>query len=115
MTTMSNFRKILYKIIRRDEHIMKNILELLYNSNFDWGEGLHDPESVFVRTARIRNETFDLLMESLTEKQKNWFDIYSEAEAENEDRIAFDQFCCAFHLGAQLMLEMVQGREKLLK
>lgn len=95
---------------------MKSIMELLYNElPGDWRSVTHKSDSEFVRTARIKSENLDMLMESLTEEQKEWFEGYSQADTKIEGMIHYDDFCYAFHFGAQLMAEMIRGKEKLLK
>ena len=91
---------------------MKNVLELFYDQ--PTGE-IHSQDSHFVRTARIKNENWEMLRESLTAEQKALLEAYFDADAKIEDMIGFNQFRYAFHLGAQLMAEMTKGREELLK
>lgn len=93
---------------------MKSILELFYQQPTSWRENLHEPDSIFVKTARIKSENLDLLLKDLTDNQKQWFDAYCDADGKIEEMIHFDQFSYAFHLGAQLMLEMIQGKQELL-
>lgn len=93
---------------------MKNILELFYESPIGWRDSLHGQDSTFVKTARIKCDALDRLMDSLTDNQKEWFETYSGADTKIEGMIHFDQFSYAFHLGAQLMLELVRGKEELL-
>lgn len=95
---------------------MKNIMELLYSEELNgWRSGTHAPDSEFVRTARIKSENLELLMSGLDASQKDWFDAYSEADGRIESMMHYDNFCYAFHLGAQLMAELIRGKEELLE
>lgn len=90
---------------------MKNILELFY----DQPSGIHEQDSPFVRTARIKNENMELLEATMTGEQKELLDAYFDADSKIEDMIQFNRFRYAFHLGAQLMAELMEGKEELLK
>ncbi len=94
---------------------MKNVLELLYDASVNWGGGMHPQDSPFVKTARIANQNMELLQESLSEEQKEWLDAYFDADTILQGMINADQFRYAFHLGAQLMAEIIAGKEELLK
>lgn len=95
---------------------MKDFMELLYNEQLgSWRSGTHAPNSEYVRTARIKSENLEMLMDSLDFSQKEWFEGYSQAEGKIESMIHYDSFCYAFHLGAQLMAELNRGKEELLK
>ncbi len=94
---------------------MKSIMELLYNEPLNgWRSGTHAPDSEFVRTARIKSENLDMLMDSLNDSQKEWFEGYSQADGKIESMTHYSDFCYAFHLGAQLMAELIRGKEELL-
>lgn len=93
---------------------MKNILKLFYDCPNDWREKNRTSDFRFAKTARIKNENLELLMDSFSDKQKEWFERYCQADTEIEDMIHFDQFCYAFHLGAQLMAELIRGEDELL-
>ena len=90
---------------------MKNILELFY----DDPSHIHEPDSPFVRTARIKHENMEMLNESMTDAQKELLEAYFDADTKIEGMIHFDRFRYAFHLGAQLMAELLEGKEELLK
>lgn len=92
---------------------MKNIVELLYNQLNGW-ERVHDENSPFVKIARIKNENLEMLNASMTEEQKDLLEAYFDADTKIEEMINLERFTYAFHLGAQLMAEMMQGREQLL-
>lgn len=78
---------------------MENILELLY----DLPSGkIHGQDSPFVRAARVKKEKMEQL------------EAYSDADGKIEGMIHFDRFRFAFHLGAQLMAELIEGREEVL-
>lgn len=91
---------------------MENILELLYDT--PCGK-THGQDSPFVRTARIKNENMEMLGATLTAEQKQLLDAYFDADTRIESMIQFDRFRYAFHLGAQLMAEIIEGKEELLK
>lgn len=91
---------------------MEHILEMFY----DLPSGrIHAPESAFIKAAKIKNEKLEVLHASMTAEQKQWLEAYFDADMEIENCINFDRFCFAFHLGAQLMAEMLRGKETLFK
>lgn len=90
---------------------MENILELLYDLS---GGKTYGPDSPFVRAARVKNEKMELLNASLKEEQKEWLEAYFDADGKIESIINFDRFRFAFHLGAQLMAELIEGKEEVL-
>ena len=86
---------------------MENILEMLY----DLPRGkTYGPDSPFVRTARIKCENLELLNSSMTDEQKELLDAYLDANSKVEDMMNFDRFRFAFHFGAQLMAELIEGK-----
>lgn len=89
---------------------MKNVLELLY----DHPGKTYEQDSPFVRTARIKNELMEMLTDGMTDEQKELLDACFEADARNEGTINFEQFRYAFHLGAELMAELTEGRDEVL-
>lgn len=94
---------------------MKNIMELIYNEPpGDWRSDTHMPDSDFVKLARIKSANLDMFMDSLTQEQKDLYDTISQADVRIEEMIHYDKFCHAFHLGAQLMGELIRGQEELL-
>lgn len=90
---------------------MENILELFYDSS----RKVHEQDSSFVRMARIKSENLDMLNATLTDKQKELWEAYVDADAKIEAMMGFNRFRYAFHLGAQLMAEMMKGKEELLE
>lgn len=90
---------------------MKNILELLYDQPGD----VQAQDSPFVRTARIKNENMEMLKDTLSDEQKELLDAYFDADTKMVEIMNFDRFRYAFHLGAQLMAELIEGKEELLK
>lgn len=94
---------------------MKNVLELFYDQPNGWDGIAHGQDSPFVRTARIKNENMEMLNDTMTDEQKQLLEAYFNADTKIEGMIHFDQFRYAFHLGAQLMAELMEGKEELLK
>ena len=90
---------------------MEHILRMLYDLPRD---KKHGPDSPFVRAARIKNENLELLDASMTDKQKEWMEACFDADSEIVDIIDFDRFRFAFHLGAQFMAELIEGKEDVL-
>lgn len=85
-------------------------MELLY----DLPSGkTHGQDSPFVRTARIKVENMEMLNATMTDEQKELLEAYFNADTKIEGMIQFDRFRYAFHLGAQLMEEIIKGREEL--
>lgn len=95
---------------------MENVMELLYNAVIgEWCNEPQAPDSEFVKTARIKNESLKMLMDSLNPSQREWYDLFSEADIEIQNMMSMKDFCNAFHLGAQIMAELIRGKEELLK
>ncbi len=90
---------------------MRNILELLCDSP----SVVHGQDSPFVRMARIKNENMEMLNDSMTDEQKQLLEAYFDADTKIEEIMSFGRFRYAFHLGAQIMAEMLEGKEELLK
>ena len=96
---------------RKDGPKVDNILELLYNLP---RKRVHGQDSPFVRAARIKSENLDRLTASITEEQRELLDAYLDAGRRVEDNRDFDRFRFAFHVGAQLMAELIAGKEYVL-
>ena len=94
---------------------MKNIWELFYDQPGGWHGIPNGQDSPFVRTARIKSENLEMLNESMTDGQKQLMEAYFNADTKIESMINLDRFQYAFHLGARLMTELIQGKEELLK
>lgn len=91
-------------------------MELLYYEQLGkWRSGLHAQDSEFVRTARIKSENLEMLIDSLSTSQKEWLECYEQANGKIEDMMNYNNFCYAFHLGAQLMAELIRGKAELLE
>ncbi len=90
---------------------MENILELLYDLPDGNRKG---QDSAFSRAARINIEHMELFSATLTDEQKELWEAYSEADAKIAGMRAFARFRYAFHLGAQLMAELMEGKQAVL-
>lgn len=90
---------------------MENILEILYSLS---GGQKHEKDAAFTRTARIKAENLELLTASMTDEQKGLLEAYFDADTKVELMMDFDQFRFAFHLGAQLMKELIEGKQEVL-
>ena len=90
---------------------MENILEMLYNLP---REKIHAQDSPFVRTARIKSEHLEMLIASMTDGQKDLLDAYLDAKSKVDGMMDFDRFRFGFHFGAQLMAELINGKEDVL-
>lgn len=86
---------------------MGNILEMLYDLP---REKIHGQDSPFVRMARIKSENLELLNASMTGEPKDLLDAYLDARSKVEGIMDFDRFRFAFHFGAQLMAELIEGK-----
>lgn len=86
---------------------MENILEILYDLP---RENPHAQDSLFVRMARIKNENLELLTASMSDRQRELLEAYFDADSKIEDIMGFDRFRFAFHFGAQLMAELIEGK-----
>lgn len=67
---------------------MKNILKLLYDISTD----IQEKDSLFVRTARIKNENMEMLNASMTDEQKDLLEAYFDADTKIEGIMHFDRF-----------------------
>jgi hypothetical protein len=90
---------------------MDNILELLYDMP---RSRTHGQDSPFARTARIKVENMEMLNATMTGEQKDLLEAYFDADMKIEGMLQFDRFRYAFHLGAQLMAEIINGKEEVL-
>lgn len=90
---------------------MENILELLYS--LPDGK-IYAQDSPFVKKARVKAENLERLMASMTDGQKELLEAYFTADGEIEEMMDFDRFRFAFHFGAQLMAELIEGRQEVL-
>ena len=90
---------------------MENILEVLYDQPRGKIQG---QDSSFVRTARIKNENMEMLNATMTDEQKKLLEAYFDADTKIQSMMSFDRFRYAFHLGAQLMAEMIEGKKSVL-
>lgn len=82
---------------------MNHILERFYNepSRKSCGQ-----EHLFKKAA----ENFHFLYNSISDAQKEALEAYLDADEQINDLICFEKFRYAFHLGAQLMQELIEGK-----
>lgn len=90
---------------------MENILELLYD--LPTGK-THEQDSPFVRTAKIKYENMEMLDATMTKEQKELLESYFDADAKVQEIIDLERFRYAFHLGAQIMAELIDGKKNVL-
>lgn len=90
---------------------MENILEILYDLP---REKIHGQEPPFITAARVRKEQLDRLTASMTEEQQELLDAYLGARDRVEGMMDFDRFRFAFHFGAQIMAELIEGKRDVL-
>ena len=89
---------------------MNTVMELLYRSTrTDNSLEAHGPDSAYAREHAIRREIIRSLLESMTMEQKVKFDEYGLADNRDREIMNFESFFQAFHLGAQLTAELLQG------
>lgn len=81
---------------------------------YDQPAKVHKQDSPFAEMARVKSETMERLDATLTDEQKGLLEAYFEADTQIEEIMQFDSLRYAFHLGAQLMAELIEGREELL-
>jgi hypothetical protein len=93
---------------------MKNIVELLYDSLNVFQDKMREPDSAFGKATQSKRETLSRLMATLSDTQKQWLEAYFEADAQTGWILDVEQFRYAFHLGAQMALELERGRTILL-
>ena len=90
---------------------MENILVILYDLP---REKTHSQDSPFAAAARVRKERLDRLAASMTAEQQELLDAYIDARSEVEGMLDFDRFRFAFHFGARMMAELIEGRGEVL-
>jgi hypothetical protein len=96
---------------RKDGPKVENILEMLFDLP---REKIYSQDSPFGAAARVREKKLERLTASLTEEQQELLGAYIDARSEVEDRMYFDRFRFAFHFGAQIMAELIEGRGEVL-
>lgn len=89
---------------------MKNAIEILYNESLR-NTSTHKPDSVYIKMFTIQRENMRMLNDSMTQEQKDLLDAYATANAKTEGILLLENFRYAFHLGAQLMSELLQDKE----
>ena len=94
---------------------MKSILEELYAGNIRPDSRIYEKDSPFVKVAHVKKESLDKLMETMNEIQKELFETYTDAQGEIEGITRYDTFIYSFILGSSLMMEILVGREEMLK
>ena len=89
---------------------MDTVMDLLYRATrTDNPLEAHGPDSAYAREHAIRREIIRSLLESMTMEQKVKFDEYGLADNRAREILNLESFCQAFHLGAQLTAELLQG------
>ena len=96
------------KIIERAE-FMKNILELFYAN---MRSNNHKDNSAFIQLAQTKVDKLEMLNKTLTDEQKALLEAYFDADTQIQNMIDFEKFQYAFHLGAQLMKELIEGKNQ---
>lgn len=95
---------------------MKNVLELFYDQPGDWsGKGTYEEGCPFKRAVAMRTQYKEMLDASMTGEQQEMLEAYFDANAITAEIIGFNKFRYAFHLGAQMMAEILRGKEELLE
>lgn len=88
-------------------------LEMLSDAPIGYNGDPFGPNSDFVKQARVKCDALDALMKLLTQEQKDLFEAFSEADSQVEKIRDQRKFGYGFHLGALLMLEVMEGKEKM--
>lgn len=94
---------------------MQSIFEELYHGNIRPDSRIYAKDSPFVKAAHVKKESMDKLMETMNETQKELFEVYADAEGEIDGITRYDIFTYSFILGSSLMMEILAGREEILK
>lgn len=61
-----------------------------------------------------KNENLELLTASMTDEQKERLESYLDASSKVDGMMDFDRFRFAFHFGARLMAELIDGKRDML-
>ena len=88
---------------------MSSILEELYFGNIRPDSGIHRQNSPYAKAVRLRHSSYEKLVSSLNESEKELLEKYLDAAGETEGARLYDTFTYAFKFGALLMLEVLAG------
>lgn len=88
-------------------------LEMLSDAPIGYNGDPFGPNSDYVKFAKVKCENLDKLMAQLTPEQRDLFEAFSEADSQVEEIHDRRKFGYGFHLGALLLPEVMEGREKM--
>lgn len=94
---------------------MYSILEQLYDAPIGFNGVPFGQDSDFVKAARVKCENLEKLEATLTDEQKKFFEAFLEADGEIEGIMKHQKFDYGFHLGALIMMEIMDGRDAMLQ
>lgn len=94
---------------------MRSVIEQLCDEPIGSYEKFYTRDSAFVQTAHAKCENLDKLMAGLSETQKKLFEAVTGGDAALEGMVSDNKAQYAFKLGALIMLEVMDGKEAMLK
>lgn len=90
------------------------ILEQLYYGNIRPDVRFHGQNSYISKLVGVREENREKLLESLSEKEKNLFENFNEAQGEIDGIMHYEKFSYGFRLGILLVADAFMGMENLI-
>lgn len=93
---------------------MKSILDLLCDAPIAYNARPHPQDSPALENVKARIALMDQLRSKLTPEQTALLDAYFDLSDDADDDFCYHKFAYGFHLGAALVLEIIQGRDALL-
>lgn len=105
------FKALLENNTERKEPM--KILEELYYGNIRPDVKFYGKYSPFVELARLREKNRENFLEHLSEKEKETFEKFNDAQSEMDDITHYQKFTYGFRLGVLLMAEVFIGKDDL--
>lgn len=88
---------------------MRSVLEELYVGNVGFDSGYYPQNSPFAQAARRKLESFDKLLASLNDTEKELFEQYCDAQGDIEGITRYRTYLDALKFGILLMVEVYTG------
>ena len=85
---------------------MQSILEELYCGNVGFDTGYYEQDSDFVKAARKKHDSFEQLMATLGDSEKELFEQYCDAKSDMEGITRYNTYTTSLKFGIQLMAEL---------
>lgn len=86
-----------------------SILRELYHGNIRPDSLKYQPDSPFSQAAKVKRDSLEKLLATLTVEQNELFEAYCEAQSDIEDIMKFDTFSYGLRFGVMLMAAVFVG------